>query len=428
VRLVESPWVEILLSQQDRMTDFRSKAENCGLISPNWNFLASPIAFREEGFDQLVAQLAVLESLIFDLPNRLFKGSQRQFSESLGIDKHIADFLELIDEVPVKPPLRWDLVPSIEGWKILELNAGACLGGFNGYPLYLCYSKLANLSNNKVSDHFPNAIAFYSRRILRNIVQDEKLKLFVAETKQYYSDYEFFLNSIVDDLNRINLLPVQAIKSCDIEDNRAYLLPMFTVEELLDTNNEHQRLVDGLIAGNIKSLIPFSEFVYSNKGVLALLWDQSNWKMFSDSEISVIKSLIPKSYFLESEDHDLLATAFVVKPSAGYGGSGVYCSWEYDEASLMLLVEKSVAANEIYIVQEKVSGEKLKAITVDTNNNVEIGFGYPVLGLITINSEPVGGLARVILNHDSPGTINAHKGAALGLATQPIKYHMEMSK
>lgn len=416
--LIESPWSALLNDLSDhQLIPLRQVAVNKGLIAPDWNFLVNPIQFSHIEFNRLVQRLAILENLVFDLPNRLFSGNYSAFYRAVGLNQDQAEFLLSVPEAQVRPPLRWDLMPTPNGWKVLEINAGACLGGFLGAEVFSDYLELGSQLGYLPKDIFVNSFEPYSRQIAQFAGLGVNEEIFVTETEAYFEKYGFHLQGMVRGLNAVGL-SAQKIRSDRITNAHKHILPMFTLEELLSEENSHGHLISLLRRGEIKTLMPFSELAYSSKAVFAMLTHAGNAGCFSREENEVIGELVPSTFILTEGNFSNFNTDWVLKPFVGYGGQNVECGWHFSKDAFRELLNLR-AKQGGFLLQQRVEANAIPCLQIDAFNHIRRGLGRPVMGLITVASVPVGGIGRVILNEDFPGATNAHRGAALGLATIP---------
>lgn len=401
--------------------EFRKKAVNLGVIDKKWNLLLAYALYDKINLSILQNNLHILEKLILDLPNRLFNGNFSAFLKLLKINENLIQFSLPLCNSLHSFPIRWDMIPTEYGWKILELNSGYCLGGLNGYHLSKDIKKIIKNECNRIPNAFLNLI----KQIKSQFNLPSNSKIAILETDKVINDYNFYLNSLVRGLNQYSDFEFIAGSLSEIKKINGNLflknqlitafIPMFTIEELFEDIHYGKIIVDSIILNDIACLLNLKEHFFSNKGVLAILKDPKYHPYFSSSEILVINSLIPKTYYITNNNYSKFMNGdYVIKPTNSYGGEEVICSWEVSKSEWLEILNKC-NPNKIYIIQEKVTGISLDLCSIDTDENIIEGISKPVIGIIMIDNIISGSLIRSHVNSNEISVVNAHRGAAIGL-------------
>lgn len=366
----------------------REEAVASGFISKEWAYMATPHVIPRSVFDRLVADLASLEELIFSLPNRAFQGSLSAMACALGYDARIAD---LMDEIPLKDspfPLRWDMIHD-QCWRLLEINTGYCMGGFNvgGLPD----------AHRAAGERW--AFLDTDRLLARHIPPGD---VQIVEMDELVEDYGFFADGLTRNISPHRKGSVSWYSLSQV-DGSAGVLPMMTYQELADAGKS--------LPG--KSFLHPAETLFADKEILAWLHEPSFQEYFSPLEKALVNQLVPLTYRLRDATPPADGN-WVLKPCGSYGGKGVKCQWTSPTWNADL---EAAAADQKqrYILQLAARASAGDFVTVGPDDRVHRGRGEPVLGLITIGRQPVGGLSRVIVSDERPGITNAHCGAAMGL-------------
>ncbi|MCP4156471.1 MAG: amino acid adenylation domain-containing protein, partial [bacterium] len=195
------------------------------------------------------------------------------------------------------------------------------------------------------------------------------------------------------------------------------------IHALLETYNGliPARLVKAFAAGNIRIIDGPVTGLMSNKFNLALLSENENSPTYSLAERETIKKHIPwtrklgdgqleygtkkiksPDYIISNKDR------FVIKPSVGLGGQGVYVGKYTSEEEWNRQVNIAVSEKK-WLVQEWVdahpglyqAGENGSALH-------ELIWGFFMMG-----SQYIGGFLRVLLRTGSEGVVNADRGAEI---------------
>lgn len=409
--------VELLEERQDaQQIAIRRKAIEMGIIYPQWDFIVSPVIFRKNPLTSLIKKLSILERLIIDLPQRIFNGDNESFFQYLGIPLTLKSFL-LNYQKPKSNnfPIRWDLMLTESGWKLLELNTGYALGGINSCRIEEVYRFLTN-SNHL---YFPNAFS----SILNSLELPVTNCMIIADVPGQYEKYLFFTRSLVEGFQKeysgevvyASLIETIADRQQLILNGKKIdkVMPLFTLAELFSMEKNHTDYIKLFQQQSDLSLLDFTEYIYSNKGIWALLCDSQWWKYFHPQEINAIVDLVPHTEFVcSNKKYD--QEKWLLKPTDDYGGKGIVCGWNVSREEW----KKSLAVAQAnhFIIQKKVSSIVLPMTVVTRDEKVIQGNARSVLGLITLQGNPIGGLSRCFLNVDEPGVVNAHQGAAVGIA------------
>jgi len=383
----------------------RAQAEDSGFISKDWGFLATPLLLARSQADRLIADLARLEDLIFSLPDRVFGGSMEKMAIDLGVTPELAMCIGSQPLAPTRFPLRWDLIGSHDHWRVLEINTGFCLGGLNTAGMMVAYRDVTGyefLNTDQILGTFISKIS--SGRI------------HVVEFDELISSYGFFAKSLAEALARNSNCQVTWGPLSQLEKGLGNLngvIPMMTFQELALHDSQAAKL---LLLQPENSLLHPAEILFTDKGILAWLYEPWLRKFLTEDEKELIARLVPKTQALNAKNVEQFlgdSGQWVLKPCASYGGEGIVCQWTVMDWSAQLAY--ACNSGERWVVQQAVKAEIIEdLVTVMADGTVARGFGEPVLGLITVEKKLAGGFSRVLLNVENPGVTNAHCGAASG--------------
>ena len=405
----------------------REEAVRLGLIDRSWTYIFTPLALKEEAFQKLQDDLDIISKLIFDLPNRLYNGDTFKFFRALGIESALAELMSDFMPMGVQVPLRWDLMSQGNDCKVLELNTGYALGGANFSLLRDFYDQpaLGMKEQFSLADSMTAIIGLVKEQ-LNGLPRNASIAL--LEDDELYEKYEFFLKSFSRYLEKhtdYRVIIGPASEVC-FESEYPYInsikidafLSMFNASEMLEKWDKYRPFVDAVTLKRWKSIVPLGEFGFSCKNVLSLLSDPLNRRYFEETELDAISRRIPwtqRVTALTSLNSSNWSKGYVLKPSDGYAGEGIVCSWETSSPHLWeLALKEAIASKREYILQERVQSDALKIKTVSADQKIKLGEASPVFGLIMVQGQIVGGVVRAILGETKPGVINAQQGAAVG--------------
>ena len=414
----------------DRSSDVfaeREEAIRLGIIDRDWTYISTPLVLKEESIHDLQEDLSIISRLIFDLPNRLHNGNGFNFFRSLGFQSPLAELMSNQSPIGVQVPLRWDLMSQGDECKILELNTGYALGGANFSLLRDFYDQndLQRKGQFSLADSMA-AIIDLMKEQLNGLPEDSTLAL--LEEDELYEKYEFFLKSFsryIEKHTAYRVIVGPASKVCFEKENPSIdlikvdaFLGMFNIFEMFEKWGKYGPFVEALTLGRWRSVVPLGEFGFSCKSVLSLLSDPLNRRYFSQSEQEAISRRIPRTENLKSLSTLSSSTQFmesVLKPSDGYAGEGIVCSWETATVQHWeLTLKEAIASGREYVLQERVKSDPLKIQTISADQKIEFGEAAPVFGILMVQGRIVGGVVRAILGATAPGVINAQQGAAVG--------------
>jgi hypothetical protein len=427
--LIESNWKELFdAAKREDLAELYDVSLNGGLNSSEWDFYATPIFIPPRVAQDLGEKLKILEKLIFDLPERLFEGDWKAFYNSLQLDPPIIEALLKYGQKKVMFPLRWDLIPTENQWKIIELNAGYCLGGIGNFHLNEAYSKLAHKYGFKLhNEAIPNCFQAIINNIKMRLSLTDKEAIAILEVPEVYHKYKFYIDALEKGLNSVSSWQFLSGPTTDLEMKLGSLhfrnqpiqaiVPMFTIEELIQNQQQNFSLIQALTEKRVTNILNFDEFAFSNKLVFSILWNEKNMQNFTELEVATIKDLIPKTFQVNDKNLPLFYEGeWVLKPSDNYGGVGVVCRWEVSQTEWENLL-KEISSSKTYVIQERAKSISIPSGIIKNNYETVFGEAKPVVGLITLDGKIVGGLSRTVINVENPGVVNAHRGAASGVIT-----------
>ncbi|MBJ7264108.1 MAG: hypothetical protein JHC61_10450 [Burkholderiaceae bacterium] len=413
------------------MSPYRATALEAGVIAPNWHWIESPLAFDSFELDLLTRRLACIESLIFDLPQRLFRGDHAAFYETLGLEADISRWLCRFRNRACMTPLRWDLVPTREGWKLVEINAGVCMGGMNFELIQGVYTQMRDADQKIVPPQWPSSLQALIDFLVR-CNRDCQTGACVAllEDDDVFECYGFFLDSLVRYFTAHSPWQIVSgkVSSLAKKKDAIYLhgkpvdavLGMFCARDMFRHPARYRTLTEGLTSGTIDSLLhPAAETVYGNKAILALLWQLVSCASTSDEQREALLAVLPETHAMSRYTPASLSQiqdAVVIKPCEGYGGEGVICGWEHSAQSFQRICQARLSNGTNYVVQRRVEVHAFPMqVSMASGESIDAQ-GRPVIGLITLGGKATAGIVRSFFRPHANAVVNVHNGAAVGPA------------
>ncbi|RAJ47026.1 hypothetical protein K353_00227 [Kitasatospora sp. SolWspMP-SS2h] len=406
------------------------------------NYLTRPVFLEGATARDIGVRLSGLYDLLLSLPHRLFDGDVRAFAAAAGWSPlQIATSLRPDGRPRTVPRIaRSDLYQEAGGFKLLELNVGSPLGGFDT-PL-----------------------------INRAMLGDEQLRRFAAEHRLEYADTLHLLVAMwreaFPELD-FDAAPLVALVDWptsfpSLEPRLRVMAEMLAplgieavpchagqVETRADGVYVHGRRIDlvhrwfvsedlvdpadaalaapilaAADAGLVALFATLETELYGAKGCLALVSDERHRPAFDAAELALVDGLLPWTRMLadrkveaDGEQVDLLPYVlahreeFTLKATAGHGGLDVLPGWQTGEAEWRAKV--AAAAGGPYVVQRRVRPVVERFPVGDGTGRTE-----PVVvnwGVFMIGHGYGGAFNRGIANPE-PGVISLANGASFTTA------------
>ncbi|MDH6135825.1 hypothetical protein P3T37_005242 [Kitasatospora sp. MAA4] len=406
------------------------------------HYLNRPVFLDGSVTRDLGERLSRLYDILLSLPERLYGNDVRKLATAVGWSPLLIDTALRPDGTPRKVPraARSDFYQEASGFRLLELNVGSPLGGFDT-PL-----------------------------INRAMLRDPQLARFVAEHKLQYADTlallvelwrENFpaldfdnapLVALVDWPNSFPTLgPRLETMASMLAELGIEAIPCHAgqVEDRADGLYVHGRRIDlvhrwfvsedmiesadaalarPILAaaeqGRVELFATLETELYGAKGCLAVVSDERHRSSFDAAELGLIDTLLPWTRMLadrkvdaEGEWVDMVPYVlahreeFVLKATAGHGGLDVLVGWEAEPEQWRSRV--LAAADGPYVVQRRVRPLVERFPVGDGSGATE-----PVVinwGVFLLGRQYGGAFNRGIANPD-PGVISLANGASFTAA------------
>ncbi len=347
-------------------------------------YLTRPAFLDKAVAEDLGDRLSRLYDILLSLPDRLYGGDIRALAASVGWSPLQVETVLRSDGTPRKVPrmARSDLYQEKGGFKLLELNVGSPLGGFD-----------TQLMNHAMLRQ-PYVAEFAAREGLTHV---DTLQLLVDMWRTEYPALDFDARPVVALVDWPNsfpsLEPRLRVMARMLDEHGIEAVPCHAgqVEDRPDGLYVHGRRIDlvhrwfvieDLLAGEDTALAgpilraaeegrvhlfaPLEVELYGSKGCMALLSDERNRAAFDPAELALIESFLPwtrmlrdgKAHTPDGERVDLLDHVLahredlVIKATASHGGLDVLAGWRTDPAEWRAKAERALGGP--YIVQQRV--------------------------------------------------------------------------
>lgn len=332
--------------------------------------LSRPVFLGHAEHEQLAADMSNVHDLIAAIPNRFFGGDLTAFIRAVGMPPVQADaVLRSHRSTPVRLS-RADLCMAATGFKMIELNMGSTMGGFdNGFlnegmlqrPYIKSFVTEHNLS-------YIDSVAELAHTILTEckVPTGVRPMMAIVDWPESYLTLEPQLHKSSELLARHGLDPhpchIGQLRYADgavwLGDQRIDIIyRLFTMSDLLTP--EGPGLIDPVLAavqrGEVEIFAPMDTYLYGSKGAMAILSDETNRQLLTDTERASVDRLLPWTRMVRPGPVEVdgrqveLAqyaierrTDLILKPTLLYGGLGVLPGWTTDPAQWREQLEASM--------------------------------------------------------------------------------------
>jgi len=323
--------------------------------------LSRPVFLSYQQIEQLGADLRRLHEALTALPQRVFGGSMTAFARAVGITETQIELVLRGASGPASKMSRADMYLDEQGFRVLEMNYGAALGGLDGSVL------------NKVMAEQPFIGDFIRQHHLGYVDPLDGLAatLFdecrlapgsrpVVALADWPASFESLEQSLYQSAAVLAPYGLQCypchVGQLRYADGRVWLgeraidvvYRLFLMEDLLDPTGPG--LIDPVLQaaerGEVALFTPMDADLYGSKGALALLSDEQYRHCYTDEELASLDRILPWTRMVRpgpvtvpgeatgsgrsvelfeyalAEQHEL-----IIKPTMMHGGIGVVPGW-----------------------------------------------------------------------------------------------------
>ncbi|MEV8016098.1 hypothetical protein AB0O76_07090 [Streptomyces sp. NPDC086554] len=322
-------------------------------------FLTRPVFFGHSESRAVGARLSRLYDLLLTLPHRLYDGDLRPFTAALGWSPEQIDAAVRADGRPRELPRsgRADLYREEDGFRLLELNGGSPLGGWDIALLNQALLRDPYVASFAQEHHlgFTDGIEVLLdlwRESFPGLGLSANPVVALLEWPDSYPAMETHLRRMAGLLaaHGIDAVPCHlgqveyradgvhvAGRRIDVVHRWFVINDVATAEDVALLAPLSQAADQGLV----HLFTPLENEVYGSKAALALLSDERNRSLFDQAELEVIDALLPWTRLVRDEQVevagervDLLRYAeahrndLVLKASSSHSGLDVLAGWE----------------------------------------------------------------------------------------------------
>lgn len=403
--------------------------------------LNRPVFLTEGECRQLTDDLSALFSLLCALPDRLFGGDRRAFAAAVGMTGTQAELVMRGAGATVLPLARADLYRETGGFRLMELNTGSSLGGWQMSAFaraqltdehFRAFAEEEGLS-------YPDPLAEICavlRQAHPQLATKVRPRLALTDWPDGFEKTRCWMEFVVPLFGELGFDAVVChLGQLAYEDGGVQfeaspvdvVYRMFLPGEMADDQRSFdlvQPLLDAVERGTVAMFAPLDSELYGNKGSLAMLSDERNREHFTAAECALIDRILPWTRFVLDEkvvapdgsNVDLIAYALenqhdlALKPTLLYGGVGVITGWTVTAEEWRVRV--TAAVGQPCVLQQRVRPTTERFVTDDQGGVAQMAVAY---GVMLIGNRYAGTLARGVWD-SSVGIVSMLNGAQIGCA------------
>ena len=342
--------------------------------------LSRPVFLGRAEHEQVTHDLSTVYDAVLSLPNRLFGGDIAAFARAVGMAPEQASIMSRARGGAPTRLVRSDMYLDDEGFHLMELNVGSTFDGLDNAVL-----NRAMLGEPFVADFVQRHDLTYidsMAEVADTIMTECKVPtgsrpVMAAITTP--EDYDFLVPRLVKNSEALAPLGIESygghLGQLRYADGRVWLddHAIDVVYRIWLTDQLRDESVMGLVEpllqaaerGEVRLFTPMDADAFCSKGALALLSDEANRHLFSESELASIDRLLPWTRPLRSGpvtvgdtkvdlEQYLLAERdeLIIKPMLLWGGQGVVPGWLTDAEAWREQVD--AAMDGPYLVQRRI--------------------------------------------------------------------------
>ncbi|HEY0636567.1 MAG TPA: hypothetical protein VGD67_02865 [Pseudonocardiaceae bacterium] len=355
--------------------------------------LSRPGLLERAEVERLEHDLRIVREGLASLPRRLFGGDLGAFARAAGMSDAQVAAVQRAPSTTLTSVGRADIYHDGTGFRLMELNLGANLGGLDNAALnpgFLAHEGFAEIA----AEHgltYVDSIEQLAASLLAecDVPAGERPFVVVVDLPQHI---EMLYDRLVASGEVLAKYGVDVVPAgpdrLRSEGGRLWLdghdrpvdviYRLFLIEELLHPDGP--AILEPVLAaaerGEVRMFAPLDAELYGSKAALSMLSDEANRHVFTAEELAVFDRFLPwtrlvregdvhvggelvdlREYLLERRE-DL-----VLKPAALSGGQGVALGWRTEPEEWAKRVQDAFDSH--YVAQARLSGVPERFDTVD---------------------------------------------------------------
>ncbi|MFE9170838.1 ATP-grasp domain-containing protein [Streptomyces kebangsaanensis] len=402
--------------------------------------LNRPVFLSADDVAGLERDLNGLFALLKAVPDRLFGGDLRAFAKAVGMSETQTELVLRGASDEIAPLCRADLYRETDGFRLMELNTGSSLGGWQMGEFARALIKDEEFAAFAAEENLvhPDPLARITdvlRRQAPFLARVERPLLAITDWPDGFEKSKCWMEFVVPAFEALGFDPVVChLGTLTYEDGKVLhqgrrvdvVYRMFLPGEMPDEPRTHDLvapLLAAVEAGTVELFASLDCELYGNKGSLAMLSDERNRASFTEEERALVDRVLPWTRFvrdekvtLGGEKIDLMPYAIankdrlVLKPTLLYGGVGVAPGWTTDQKEWVEKLHQAVDGP--YVLQERLLPTTERFLSQDGVTTEDMAVAY---GTLIVDGKYAGTLARGVTD-PAVGIVSMLRGAQIGCA------------
>jgi hypothetical protein len=402
-------------------------------------YLSRPLFLGRAERDQLYADIENVRAALVSLPDRLFGGDLAAYARALGANETLVSAVLRSTGRPVTRQARADLYTDASGFRLLEFNIGAAIGGMDNADMcraLLAHPVLAEFAKTHELGYVDSMHEQVSNMFAETGVEPGSYPVVaLAASPAVYADIGGYLHHLAVRWRELGL-DAYACRAGElaVRGGRVWLggraVDMISRLFLVDDFFEPEALaalgpvLDAAGRGEVKMFTPLDSELLGNKAALAMISDEHNRHLFGAAELASFDRIVPWTRMvrpgpatLESGERvDLLDYAathrrdLVLKPVLLHSGRGVLPGWHPGTSPQLWRQRLTEALSGSYVLQRRI--RPVPELFPDDDG--ELAGWIVTWGVFTGVRGYAGVQARAVTVDSNIGVINVDTGASVG--------------
>lgn len=402
-------------------------------------YLSRPLFLGDAERQRLYADLEIVHTALASLPDRLFGGDLAAYTRAIGANEVQVRAVLRSTGRPVTRLARADLYADAAGFRLLELNIGAAVGGMDNADI--CRGMLAHPALAEFARTHKLGYVDSMREQVNNLFAETGIEpgafpvVALAASPPVYADIGGYLHHLAVRWRELGL-DAYACRTDELEvrDGRVWLAGravdvisrLFLMDDFLRPEGLASigPLLDASACGQVKLFTPLDSELLGNKCALAMLCDARNRHLFSAAELASFDRILPWTAMVrpgpvilaDGTRADLVGYAaahqddLVLKPGLLHSGEGVLLGWHPGTSPRLWRDRLAAALDGPYVLQRRIRPEP----ELFPDENGELVPWIVTWGVFTGVNGFAGVLARATTVDSDMTVINVNKGASVG--------------
>jgi hypothetical protein len=342
--------------------------------------LSRPVFLSYQQIEQLGTDLDRLHDALTGLPRRIFGGSMTAFAQAVGITRTQTEVVLRGTAGVASKMGRADMYLDEQGFRVLEVNYGAALGGLDGAVLNQSMAEQPFIGDF-IARHglgYVDPLTEMVRTLFTEcgLASGSRPVVALADWPQSFLTLEQSLHHSAAVLAPFNIEAYPChVGQLRYADGRVWLgeraidvvYRLFLMEDLLDPAGPGliEPVLRAAERGEVAIFTPMDADLYGSKGALALLSDEQYRHCYSADELASLDRILPWTRMIRpgpvtvgSRQLDLFEHALadqrelIIKPTMMHGGIGVVPGWLTSAEEWRQRLE--TAMDQPYVLQRRV--------------------------------------------------------------------------